>query len=101
MSKEPRLTGPVLKVLGGFLDEPSEAVAGSDIRKLTGLSTGTLYPLLIRLERIGWLESYWENANPSEIGRPRKRFYLITPEGAVRAKEAIASLGLRDHVWAG
>jgi len=47
----------------------------------TGLSSGTLYPILMRLDEAGWLESRWEKVDPARVGRPRRRLYRITALG--------------------
>jgi PadR family transcriptional regulator PadR len=96
----PRLTLASLKVLRVFLESPTRQLAGAEIHKLARVSTGTLYPILLRLEAAGWLESEWENVNPKEAGRPRKRFYRLTPTGLARASEALNSLGGRLVAWA-
>lgn len=74
-----------------FAASPCESVAGVDIRKTTGLSTGTLYPILLRFEEAGWLTSKWENVDPSAVGRPRKRLYRISSSGRAKAYEVLAS----------
>ncbi len=43
-----------------------------------GTSEGTIYPLLSRLRRDGWVETSWQE---SESGPPR-RYYALTPTGA-------------------
>lgn len=86
--KDPRLTLQSMKVLQVFLGNLSDSLSGSDIRKVSNLSTGTLYPILLRFEEAGWLESRWEKVNPSEVGRPRKRLYRITTSGQKRASQA-------------
>ena len=101
MSNEPRITGPVLKVLSFFLQAPTESAAGADIRRATKISTGTLYPLLLRLEQFNWLESKWEEVDPSEVGRPRKRLYRITRTGILHAEEELSSLTEWRPVWTG
>ena len=73
--KDPRLSHQTLRVLRVFLDKPREGLAGSDIWRETKIFSGTLYPILMRLEKAGWLESWWEELDPSEAGRPRKRLY--------------------------
>ena len=45
-----------------------------------------------RLERAGWLESQWEDGDPAELGRPRRRLYQVTPLGARRARAAVRDL---------
>ncbi|MGA1831640.1 PadR family transcriptional regulator [Rhizobium wenxiniae] len=56
-------------------------MSGADVSRETGLASGSLYPILIRLEKAGWLSSEWEKGDPAELGRPRKRFYRITAPG--------------------
>lgn len=86
--REPRLSRPALLILTALLERPTDELAGADIRTLTNVATGTLYPILLRLEEAGWLTSRWEAADPREIGRPRKRLYSLTALGATRAREA-------------
>lgn len=94
---EPRMTLQTIKVLGVFLEDPHGNTAGSDIRKKTKLMSGTYYPILLRLEKAGWLTSKWEEIDPHEEGRPRKRFYRLTPLGQRRAQavqaEVVGALG--------
>jgi DNA-binding PadR family transcriptional regulator len=56
-------------------------------RALTG--HGTLYKALSRLEEFGLLTSYWEDAAAAE-GRPRRRLYELTAQGADVAERALA-----------
>ncbi len=92
MEREPRLTHASLKILRALLDSPTVRLSGADLHKRSGVFTGTLYPMLLRLEAAGWLDSEWENIDPREIGRPRKRFYWLTPTGLARAQAALASV---------
>jgi PadR family transcriptional regulator PadR len=98
--KQPRLTLASLKVLRVFLESPKQQLAGVDIQKLGRVPTGTLYPILLRFEAAGWLDGKWEDIDPREAGRPRKRFYRLTPTGFARANEALASLGNEVPAWA-
>ena len=50
---------------------------------------GTLYKALSRLEEFGLLTSRWEDAEPAE-GRPRRRLYELTGQGALVAEQARA-----------
>jgi PadR family transcriptional regulator, regulatory protein PadR len=50
---------------------------------------GTLYKALGRLEEFGLLASHWEDAAAAE-GRPRRRLYELTGEGARVAERARA-----------
>jgi hypothetical protein len=61
----------------------------AEISRATKLASGTLYPILFRLERAGWLESRWEAEEPKALGRPRRRFYWVTELGAQNARAAV------------
>ena len=55
---------------------------GFDIMDATGLPSGTVYPVLARLERSGLVESRWEEADLAHRdGRPTRRYYALTTEG--------------------
>jgi PadR family transcriptional regulator PadR len=60
--------------------------------KATKLQSGTLYPILIRLEDAGWLESRWEETSASELGRPRRRLYLLTGLGTRAATDELRKM---------
>jgi PadR family transcriptional regulator PadR len=53
---------------------------GYDLARATGLKSGTLYPMLARLEERGLLEAAWEQAQPD--GRPPRHLYRLTDAGA-------------------
>jgi DNA-binding PadR family transcriptional regulator len=95
------MTGPTLKVLALFLTHRTDEIAGSEIAKNTKLASGTLYPILLRLENAGWLKSKWETEDPRDLGRPRRRLYRLTGEGARSAQAAFKeiSVGTGALVW--
>jgi len=101
MSK-PRMTAPTLRVLNILLAERREELSGADIARRGYIASGTLYPILLRLEEAGWLVSRWEAIDPKEAGRPRRRLYRITGVGAANAasvtNEIVAPSGAT--VWA-
>jgi hypothetical protein len=74
-----------MKVLQVLMQKPRGTVSGADIARDTKLLSGTVYPILLRLERAGWLSSEWETLDPIEAGRPRKRFYTLTGVGYNKA----------------
>jgi DNA-binding PadR family transcriptional regulator len=99
---EPRITGPTLKVLGALLSSGGVELSGADIARATNLASGTLYPILFRLERAGWLESRWEEKDdPRTLGRPRRRLYQVRALGARNARAAVKDLGpgFRNVAW--
>ena len=95
-----RLSFQTLKVLEAFLDDPAAELAGTDVQKRGHLSSGTLYPILLRLESVGWLTSRWERVDPSAVGRPRRRLYRITPTGLRAANEVFARFSNNRGVFA-
>jgi DNA-binding PadR family transcriptional regulator len=102
MGEQPRLSHQGLRVLKAFLQAFSEDVrselAGADLMKTARLSSGTLYPLLLRLEKAGLLTSRWEPERPQELGRPRRRLYRLTSAGVEVAREALHALALGDFL---
>ena len=55
--KIPRLSPETLLVLEGFLQRPAEWRYGYELSRQTGLKSGTLYPILMRLEKCALLEA--------------------------------------------
>jgi PadR family transcriptional regulator PadR len=65
-------------------------VYGFDIMEETGLSSGTIYPALDTLERLGFAHSEWEDARVAQgEKRPPRRYYRITADGARELQEAM------------
>jgi PadR family transcriptional regulator, regulatory protein PadR len=72
-----------LSVLAALGSTPSDWRHGYDIAKETGLKSGTLYPILIRLADRGLVEARWEAEQPA--GRPRRHLYRLSAEGLAAA----------------
>ena len=89
-----RLSHSGLLVLKACLDRSSQRLHGYELLQITGLASGTLYPILMRFEREGWLSSVWEETNPSDEGRPRRRLYRITGAGQSALAQYLGSLGM-------
>jgi PadR family transcriptional regulator PadR len=79
-----RLSPQTLQVLDAFLQSPKDWIYGYDISRNTGLKSGTLYPILMRLAERELLETSWEMA---EVGKPPRHMYRLTLEGMRFAKE--------------
>jgi len=88
-----RMTIPTLRVLQVLVGDPGHRRYGLEICREAELASGTVHPLLARLERIGWVESAWEDIDPRAEGRPARRYYWLTEEGAVQARRTLAT----DH----
>src|SRR5260370_17598993 len=83
MEPRRRRSPQTLQVLAAFLQAPADWKYGYDISRNTGLKSGTLYPILMRLAERKLLQSSWE---PSEIGKPPRHLYRLTPDGVVFAR---------------
>jgi PadR family transcriptional regulator, regulatory protein PadR len=84
------MTGPLERVLRAFLDDPAAPRYGYDLMKTAGLKSGTLYPMLGRLEDEKLVTSAWET--PQEEGQRPRRYYQLTGEGMRVARLELAQL---------
>jgi DNA-binding PadR family transcriptional regulator len=92
MTSPLRVTAAVSKVLAAFLEDPAVDRYGLDLIRASGHPSGTLYPILLRLQNAGWVEAYWEDIDPVQAGRPARRYYRLTPDGQASAYAEIAAL---------
>ncbi len=86
-----RMSLQTLRVLEAFLENPMEQLSGAEVHQRCGIASGTLYPILLRLESAGWFVSRWESIDPASAGRPRRRLYRLTSAGLRQAAEVFAS----------
>jgi DNA-binding PadR family transcriptional regulator len=83
-----RFTYPTALVLRALLDGRHH---GFDIMEATGLPSGTVYPILRRLDSEALVRSRWEDAGVARRElRPPRRYYELTPGGRGIARDAIA-----------
>jgi len=81
------------QLLAALLAQRAQWQHGYDLSEQTGLSSGTLYPILMRLSDRGMLESKWE---PSEYeGRPPRKLYRLKAEGVAYAIEHTEGEGMQ------
>jgi PadR family transcriptional regulator, regulatory protein PadR len=73
-----RLSPQTLLVIDAFHDQAEEWKYGYDLSRVTGLKSGTLYPILMRMAGRKLLETQWETGEP---GKPPRHMYRFTPEG--------------------
>lgn len=90
MASTPRMTMPTQLVLRALLADPTTDLYGSEIGEAAGLMSGTVHPILARLESAGWVESRWEDVEPQDVGRPVRRYYRLTGAGADMARAELA-----------
>src|SRR5918993_2982390 len=86
----PRMTIPTQLVLRALLEDPTRELYGVEIGTVAGLPSGTVHPILARLEGLRWVESRWEDIDPRAEGRPARRYYRPTATGVESARAALA-----------
>jgi PadR family transcriptional regulator PadR len=90
---DPRMSAQTLKLIGALMATPGHGLSGVEISRETGLASGTVYPILFRLEQAGWLVGQWETDDANALGRPRRRYYRMTGVGATKARAVFRELG--------
>jgi len=85
-----KLTGPLERVLRVLVADPSAQHYGYDLMKAARLPSGTLYPMLARLQQEGLVDSEWEEPRQDAGGRPPRKYYRLTAEGARVARLELA-----------
>jgi PadR family transcriptional regulator PadR len=86
---EPRMTLPTQLVLLSLMDDPNREMYGLEICAAAGLPSGTIHPILARLEKAGWLDSRWEDIDTRSEGRPRRRYYQLNPNTIAIVRAAL------------
>jgi PadR family transcriptional regulator, regulatory protein PadR len=88
-----KLTGPLARVLQVFLEDTAARRYGYDLMRAAKLPSGTLYPMLARLQAEGLATSEWES-QPDEDGRPPRKYYQLTGEGVRIARLELAQASM-------
>jgi PadR family transcriptional regulator, regulatory protein PadR len=86
------MTLPTQLVLRAMIAEPTREMYGLELGQVAELPSGTVHPILARLEGCGWVESRWEDLDPKRVGRPRRRYYRLTPDGVQYAVDALGKV---------
>jgi PadR family transcriptional regulator, regulatory protein PadR len=90
-----RLTYPTALVLQALVSGHHH---GFDIMAATGLPSGTVYPILRRLDAAGLVRSTWEREGVARREqRPPRRYYELSSAGAIVAREAAARYRAPSH----
>ena len=87
---ELRMTIATQRVLRAMLEDANAERYGIEIADLAELATGTVHPILARLEGVGWLTSRWEEVDPRTEGRAARRYYRLTGSGVEQARDSLA-----------
>ena len=88
MPRRTAFSAQTVALLVALAARPQDWRHGYDLARETGLKSGTLYPILIRLAERGLLESSWEEEQPA--GRPRRHLYRLTADGLAASAAASA-----------
>lgn len=91
-------------VFQAFIDAPGDETYGFELAEATGLPSGTIYPILRRLESEGFIKSHWTEVQAGSQRR-RRRYYVLTGEGRRAAQRATSeqrqALRLLAPGWSG
>jgi PadR family transcriptional regulator, regulatory protein PadR len=93
MPRPPNASPQTHRLLAAMLERPQSWRYGYELSKETGLQSGTLYPLLMRLSDQELLESRWQE--PERVGRPARHAYRLTVQGRQFARDIDSSLAAR------
>lgn len=104
MGRERRLSVQAVGVVGLLAEDPGRWRFGYEMLAVLGLKSGSLYPILMRLEERGLLEARWDDdVTP---GRPPRHLYRLTPDGlavagdlAQQQQKRTATAGGAEVVW--
>jgi DNA-binding PadR family transcriptional regulator len=94
MGSRAEFSPQTLAVLAALCGQPSAWQHGYALARQTGLKSGTLYPILIRLADRGLVEACWQEEPVA--GRPRRHLYRLTPDGLASAATAVADAQLAE-----
>jgi PadR family transcriptional regulator, regulatory protein PadR len=89
------MTIPTQLVLRELLMDPARELYGLELGRAAGLASGTVHPILARLEAVGWVTSRWEDVDPRAASRPARRYYRLTTAGAEAVPPALARAARR------
>jgi PadR family transcriptional regulator PadR len=95
MSANVRASKQTLKLLGALTAKATSWHYGYALSRETDLQSGTLYPILMRLEERGWLETQWESPQAlaeKRGGRPPRHMYRLTAGGHAWATAALSAV---------
>jgi PadR family transcriptional regulator PadR len=89
MPRPPNASRQTHLLLAALLERPRIWRHGYELAKQTGLKSGTLYPLLMRLSDQGLLDARWTESD--QPGKPPRHLYRPTAAGLALAREQRAN----------
>ena len=89
--EEVKITRNVLRLLSVMVNNHEHDFYGLELAEMLKMSYGSLLPVLTRLEKAEWLETDWENIDPTKVGRPQRKYYRLSESGLPKAKATVKS----------
>ena len=90
MTRFRRTSSQTIAVMVAIARRDESWAYGYDIARETGLKSGSLYPILVRLAEQGWLAARWETVVIP--GRPPRHLYRLTPAGTAALRAAVSPM---------
>ncbi|MFE2424421.1 PadR family transcriptional regulator [Streptomyces hokutonensis] len=93
--EQKHLTPAAVRLAQTFLEDPTRRFYATELMEAAGVGSGSLYPALARMEKSGWIVAEDEDEGdptPKKRGRPARRYYWMTGEGARAAHLALVEL---------
>jgi len=88
MPRRPHSSHQAAKLFAALATRPNAWQHGYDLLRQTGLASGTLYPLLMRLHEAGYLKARWQE--PVMPARAARHSYRLTASGAAFGRALLA-----------
>ncbi|WP_211661800.1 PadR family transcriptional regulator [Modestobacter muralis] len=89
------MSSTTLAVLAAFLNAAPAPRYGLELMREADVKSGSLYPILDRLEDEGWVVGQWEETTAQAAGRPRRRYYQLTALGVISATQEVQRVRAR------
>ncbi|MFJ9105656.1 PadR family transcriptional regulator [Streptomyces sp. NPDC102405] len=86
------LTPAMVRIIQAYLEDPTTPMFATELMTRARVGSGSLYPALARMEAAGWIVQEKEDIDPSEEGRPARRYFSMTGKGAAEAHVALVEL---------
>jgi PadR family transcriptional regulator PadR len=94
VARERKPSDQTLRLLSALSAQPRQWTHGYDLATATGLKSGTLYPILMRLTDRELLEAKWQDS--PDPGRPPRHMYRLTAAGLGFARLQLAGSDSMD-----
>lgn len=92
-----KISGKSMEILLILASDPDREYSGYEIGKQLSMPSGTLYPLLLKIEQAGLLTTKWEDGDPKILGRPRRRYHKISGQGVRSLQNHMRKFDIKDQ----